>query len=134
MDKLERAITTAPILVAPRLGFPFVTGIVSSGKGIAVVLRQQQENDLKTGYKCPWISAYKQALLKDEASHELIDYFLHDAVLYKTPPQLHQEPQLVLPEDLSLKNQLIAQVHCSNYGVALLGAKKCSNCQNRNVE
>ncbi|CAJ0599415.1 unnamed protein product [Cylicocyclus nassatus] len=47
MKRLKEALTTAPILVAPRLGLPFVIETDSSGKAVAGVLKQEQDNDLK---------------------------------------------------------------------------------------
>ncbi|KHJ89406.1 integrase core domain protein [Oesophagostomum dentatum] len=244
MDKLKGALTTAPILVAPRLGLPFVIETDSSAKGVAAVLRQEQEGELKViayasrtlnkhearypaielealglvfavqkfrpyidGAKCtiitdhsplkalfyrkdltgrlakyqivlqefditivyragkknvlcdtlsrhlpevnsiqypgsqgsdqldltvaraeqdncPWIANYKQRLKENSGLPELADYIIYDEILYKIPHQLNQELQLVLPEDSTLKNRILAQVHCSNHGSAHLGTKK----------
>ncbi|KHJ78363.1 reverse transcriptase, partial [Oesophagostomum dentatum] len=47
MQKLKKALTTAPILAAPRLGKPFIIETDSSGKGIAGVLKQEQEDMIR---------------------------------------------------------------------------------------
>ncbi|CAJ0605872.1 unnamed protein product [Cylicocyclus nassatus] len=43
MDHLKKALTTAPVLAAPRLGRPFVIETDSSAKGVAGVLKQEQD-------------------------------------------------------------------------------------------
>ncbi|CAJ0595132.1 unnamed protein product [Cylicocyclus nassatus] len=47
MRRLKEALTTAPILVAPKLGLPFVIETDSSGKAVAGVLKQEQDEHLK---------------------------------------------------------------------------------------
>ncbi|CAJ0596627.1 unnamed protein product [Cylicocyclus nassatus] len=47
MQQLKQVLTTAPILVAPRLGLPFVIETDSSGKAVAGVLKQEQDNELR---------------------------------------------------------------------------------------
>ncbi|KAL6728867.1 hypothetical protein Aduo_010600 [Ancylostoma duodenale] len=47
MILLKQALTTAPILVAPRLGSPFVIETDSSGKAVAGVLKQEQDDLLR---------------------------------------------------------------------------------------
>ncbi|CAJ0591420.1 unnamed protein product [Cylicocyclus nassatus] len=42
MDHLKQALTTAPILAAPRLGKPFIIETDSSARGVAGVLKQEQ--------------------------------------------------------------------------------------------
>ncbi|CAJ0589399.1 unnamed protein product [Cylicocyclus nassatus] len=43
MNRLKEALTSAPILAAPRLGKPFIIETDSSAKGIAGVLKQEQK-------------------------------------------------------------------------------------------
>ncbi|CAJ0601537.1 unnamed protein product [Cylicocyclus nassatus] len=43
MNRLKKALTSAPILAAPRLGKPFIIETDISAKGIAEVLKQEQE-------------------------------------------------------------------------------------------
>ncbi|KIH60390.1 integrase core domain protein [Ancylostoma duodenale] len=43
-QKLKRALTSAPILAAPRLGKPFTIETDSSSKGVAGVLKQEQDD------------------------------------------------------------------------------------------
>ncbi|CAJ0606598.1 unnamed protein product [Cylicocyclus nassatus] len=45
--RLKEALTSAPILVAPRLGTPFIIETDSSGKALAGVLKQEQNGDIK---------------------------------------------------------------------------------------
>ncbi|KHJ91417.1 hypothetical protein OESDEN_08721 [Oesophagostomum dentatum] len=47
MIQLKQALTTAHILVAPRLGLPFITETDSSGKAAADVLKQEQQELLR---------------------------------------------------------------------------------------
>ncbi|CAJ0600203.1 unnamed protein product [Cylicocyclus nassatus] len=47
MRRLKEALTTAPILVAPTLGLPFVIETDSCGKAVAGVLKQEQDEHLK---------------------------------------------------------------------------------------
>ncbi|EYC34079.1 hypothetical protein Y032_0001g233 [Ancylostoma ceylanicum] len=47
MNLLKQALTTAPILVAPRLGSPFVIETDSSGEAAAGVLKQEQDDLLR---------------------------------------------------------------------------------------
>ncbi|KHJ88923.1 hypothetical protein OESDEN_11272 [Oesophagostomum dentatum] len=47
MKQLKTAFTSAPVLAAPRLGKPFLIETDSSGKGVAGVLKQEQEDDIR---------------------------------------------------------------------------------------
>ncbi|KHJ96396.1 hypothetical protein OESDEN_03641 [Oesophagostomum dentatum] len=67
MNQLKKALTTAPILVAPRLGTPFTIETDSSGKGIAGVLKQDQDGESK-------IIAYaSRTLNKQESRYPAIE-------------------------------------------------------------
>lgn len=46
-DALKRALTTYPVLVAPRLGAPFIIEVDASGRGVGAVLTQAQDKDEK---------------------------------------------------------------------------------------
>lgn len=45
MNQIKKALTSAPVLVAPRLGAPFTIETDSSGKGVAGVLKQEQDGE-----------------------------------------------------------------------------------------
>ncbi|EYC08294.1 hypothetical protein Y032_0067g95 [Ancylostoma ceylanicum] len=45
--KLKRALTSAPILAAPRLGKPFIIETDSSSKGVAGILKQEQDDAVR---------------------------------------------------------------------------------------
>ncbi|KHJ89073.1 integrase core domain protein, partial [Oesophagostomum dentatum] len=248
MSHLKEALTNAPILVAPKLGAPFIIETDSSGKAVAGVLRQQQGDDLKiiayasrtlnihesrypaielealgvvfavqkfrpyidgakctvitdhaplkallhrndlTGRlakyqiilqefditiiyragksnilcdtlsrhpphinftttnddnstrntphllninrikdeqnKCSWITSYKEAIENGEPLQELNEYIVVNDILYKLPLDIHQDPQIVLPENSKVKDTLVKQVHESRFGIAHLGIKK----------
>ncbi|KIH67264.1 integrase core domain protein [Ancylostoma duodenale] len=66
----------------------------------------------------------KKALAKGEDILESSDYILIDNILYKLPLRLYQDPQLVLLETSTIKNDIIALVHQSQVGTAHLGMKK----------
>ena len=67
MKTLKKALTTAPILAAPKLGHPFIIETDSSSKGIAGVLKQEQNNALR-------IIAYaSRTLSKHEARYPAIE-------------------------------------------------------------
>ncbi|KHJ88410.1 hypothetical protein OESDEN_11797 [Oesophagostomum dentatum] len=247
MNHLKKALTNAPVLVAPRLGSPFIIETDSSGKAVAGVLRQQQEDDLRiiayasrtlnihesrypaielealgvvfavqkfrpyidgakctvitdhaplkallhrrdlTGrlakyqiilqefdititYRpgkanilcdtlsrhpphinftttaddtdptpscllniirikneqnaCSWITSYREAIENNEPLQELNEYIVVNGILYKLPLDIHQNPQVVLPEDSQIKKDLMKQMHESRFGIAHLGIRK----------
>ncbi|CAJ0589222.1 unnamed protein product [Cylicocyclus nassatus] len=84
-------------------------------------LKARKEQD-----DCEWIRSYKEALRDNCDVPELTEYILINDMLYKLPERIYQNPRLVLPEDATLKNHLVAHVHSSNYGIAHLGIKKTS--------
>ncbi|KIH69441.1 hypothetical protein ANCDUO_00220 [Ancylostoma duodenale] len=47
VTRMRTALTTAPILAAPRLGQPFLIERDSSSKGVAGVLKQEQDDTVR---------------------------------------------------------------------------------------
>ncbi|KIH62676.1 integrase core domain protein [Ancylostoma duodenale] len=74
--------------------------------------------------QCPWIIKYKESLSKDQDLPELSEYILINDILYKLPTRLYHDPQLVLPETSSIKNDIIQWAHQSQMGTAHLGIRK----------
>ncbi|KIH66015.1 integrase core domain protein [Ancylostoma duodenale] len=74
--------------------------------------------------QCAWMTQYKEALKQGEVLPELLDYILINDLLYRLPPRLHQDPQLVIPEDSPIRNDIISTVHQSQMGTAHLGVTK----------
>lgn len=67
MNTLKKALTSAPILSAPRLGRPFIIETDSSGKGTAAVMKQEQEGQER-------IIAYaSRTLTKHESRYPAIE-------------------------------------------------------------
>ncbi|KIH69380.1 hypothetical protein ANCDUO_00275 [Ancylostoma duodenale] len=69
----------------------------------------------------------KEGLRKEDDLPATYDYILLNNLLYKLPVRLHQDPQLILLETSSMKNDIIALAHQSQLGTAHLGvAKTCA--------
>ncbi|KHJ89876.1 hypothetical protein OESDEN_10291 [Oesophagostomum dentatum] len=67
MNQSKKALTSAPVLVAPRLGNPSTIETDSSGKGIAEILKQGQDGESK-------ITAYaSRTLNKQESRYPAIE-------------------------------------------------------------
>lgn len=77
--------------------------------------------------ECAWILAYKQGIKENSDMVESLDYVLIDDILYKIPPKLSQELQLVLSENSTIGKQLITKINSSQLGTAHLGTKKTYN-------
>ncbi|VDP49783.1 unnamed protein product [Heligmosomoides polygyrus] len=67
MNNLKKALTSAPILGAPRLGRPFIIETDSSGKGTAAVLKQDQDGHEKV------IAYASRTLSKHESRYPAIE-------------------------------------------------------------
>ncbi|KAL6738679.1 hypothetical protein Aduo_012202 [Ancylostoma duodenale] len=67
MSQLKRALTTAPILAAPQLGRPFIIETDSSGKGVAGILKQEQQDLIRV------IAYSNRTLNRHEARYPAIE-------------------------------------------------------------
>ncbi|EPB67564.1 integrase core domain protein [Ancylostoma ceylanicum] len=74
--------------------------------------------------QCGWITQYKEALKQGEDLPELLDYILLNDLLYRLPQRLQQDPQLVIPEESPIRNDIISTAHQSQMGTAHLGVTK----------
>ncbi|KHJ98715.1 integrase core domain protein [Oesophagostomum dentatum] len=74
--------------------------------------------------QCDWIARYKELLRNEDNHPKLYNYVLINDILYRLPTRLHQDPQIVLPEDSLLKDHLTSLVHQSQTGAAHLGLQK----------
>ncbi|KIH55936.1 hypothetical protein ANCDUO_13891, partial [Ancylostoma duodenale] len=79
---------------------------------------------MKEQNQCPRIIKYKASFRKDQDLLELSEYILINDILYKLPTRLYHDPQLVLPETSSMKNDIIHWAHQSQMGTAHLGIRK----------